>query len=85
MILHNKRKTKTLIRLHRCECLSVLLFVCKPLKTGFLAKRPIVFLSLRIVFVLANRVDTDEMPHYNAAFHQGIHCMSKDPFRGFQY
>ena len=26
----------------------------------------------------------DEMQHY-AAFHQGLHCLSKNPFRGFQY
>ena len=31
------------------------------------------FLSLKIVFVLTNSVDTDEMPH-NAAFHLGLSC-----------
>ena len=36
----------------------------------------IVFLSLMIVFVLANSVDPDEMPHY-AAFHLGLHCLPK--------
>ena len=40
-------------------------------------------LSLRIVFTLANIVDPDEMPPY-AAFHLGLHCMAKYPFRGFQ-
>ena len=43
-----------------------------------------VFLSLRIVFTLTNSVDPDEMPHY-AAFHLGLHCLSKYPFRGLQY
>ena len=40
----------------------------------------IVFHSLKIVFVLANSVDLDEMPHY-AAFHLGLHCLSKYAFR----
>ena len=34
----------------------------------------ILFLSLKIVFVLANSVDPDEMPHSNA-FHLGLHCL----------
>ena len=34
----------------------------------------IVFLSLKIVFVLANSEDPDEMPHSNA-FHFGLHCL----------
>ena len=34
-----------------------------------------VFLSLKIVFKLANSADPDEMPHY-AAFHLGFHCKS---------
>ena len=37
---------------------------------------------LKIVIVLANSVDTDEMQH-GAAFHQGLHCLPKYPFRGF--
>ena len=32
------------------------------------------FLSLTIVFVLANSVDPDEMLQY-AAFHLGLHCL----------
>ena len=36
----------------------------------------IVFLSLKISFVLVNSVDPDEMMHY-AAFHLGLHCLSK--------
>ena len=41
------------------------------------------FLSLKIVFVLANSTDPDEMLHY-AAFHLGLHCLQKYPYRGFQ-
>ena len=43
-----------------------------------------IFLSLKVVFVLANSVDTDKMKQY-AAFHRDIHCLSKYPFKGFQY
>ena len=39
--------------------------------TGCNFKKKIVFLSLKTVFVLANSVDPDEMPH-NAAFHLGL-------------
>ena len=35
-----------------------------------------IFLSLKIVLILANSVDTDEMQHY-AAFHLGLHCLPK--------
>ena len=31
---------------------------------------------------LANSADPDEMPHY-AAFHLGLHRLSKYPFKGF--
>ena len=37
---------------------------------------PVAFLTLKIVFVLANSADPDEMPHY-AAFHQDPHCLLK--------
>ena len=30
-----------------------------------------------------NSVDPDEMPH-KAAFHLGLHCFPKYPFRGFR-
>ena len=43
-----------------------------------------VFLSLKFVVILANSADPDEMQHY-AAFHLGIHCLAKYPFRDFQY
>ena len=39
----------------------------------------IVFLSLKIDFVLANSADPDEMPQF-VAFHLGLHCFPKDPF-----
>ena len=42
------------------------------------------FLSLKIVFVLRNSVDPDEMLH-NAAFHLGFHCLQKYTFRSHQY
>ena len=41
------------------------------------------FLS-KMVLVHANSVDPDEMLHNNAAFHLGLHCLPKYPFRGFQ-
>ena len=43
----------------------------------------IVFLSLKIHFVLAKSVDPDWMLHY-VAVHLGIHCLPMYPFRGFQ-
>ena len=42
------------------------------------------FLSLNIVLVLTNSADPDEMQH-SAAFHLGLHCLQKYPFRGFLY
>ena len=43
----------------------------------------IVFLSLKISFVLANSADPNEMPH-NAAFHLGHQCLPKYRLRGFR-
>ena len=37
--------------------------------------------SLKIFFVFANSVDADEMPHHDAAFHLGLHCLPKYVFR----
>ena len=42
------------------------------------------YLSLEVVLILAKSADPDEMQHY-AAFHLGLHCLPKHPFRGFQY
>ena len=36
----------------------------------------VVIQSLKIVFILANSVDPDEMP-YSVAFHLGLHCLAK--------
>ena len=36
----------------------------------------IIFISLKIDFVLANSAEPDEMPHY-AAFHLGLYCLPK--------
>ena len=44
----------------------------------------IVFISMKMDFVLANSVDPDEMLHYTA-FHQGLHCLPTYLFRGFRY
>ena len=41
-------------------------------------------ISLKIVFALANSVDTDEMQHY-VAFHRGLHCLPKYAFRSHWY
>ena len=38
------------------------------------------FLSLKIVFVLANSVDSDKMLH-NVAFHLSLHSVAKYVFR----
>ena len=43
-----------------------------------------VFLSVRVVLILANSADPDQMQHY-AAFHLGLHCLPKYLFSGFQY
>ena len=42
------------------------------------------FQSLKIILMRANSADPDEMQRY-AAFHLGLHCLLKYPFRGFQY
>ena len=44
----------------------------------------IAFLSLKISFVLANSVETDEMPCY-MAFHQCRHCLPKYSIRGYNF
>ena len=41
-------------------------------------------MALEIKFVLANSDDPDEILHI-AAFHLGLHCLPKYPFRGFQF
>ena len=42
----------------------------------------IIFISLKIDFVLANSAEPDEMPHH-AAFHLGLYCLPKYLFRVF--
>ena len=42
------------------------------------------FLSLKVVLILENSGDPDEMQHY-AAFHLSHHCLLKYKFRFFQY
>ena len=48
--------------------------------TGYNFQKNIVFLSLKIDFVLTNIGDPDETPP-NGAFHLGLHCLPKYPFR----
>ena len=43
-----------------------------------------VFLSLKVVLILANSADSDEMQHC-AAFNLGLHCFLKHLFMDFQY
>ena len=43
-----------------------------------------IYLFPKIVLIIANSVDTNEMQHY-AAFHLGLHYLPNYPFRGFQY
>ena len=38
---------------------------------------------MKIVLILAKSADLYEMQH-NVAFHLGLHCLPKYPFRGFQ-
>ena len=51
--------------------------------TGYNFQTNIIFLSLKIKFVLANSADPDEMSHY-VAFYLCLHWLPKYPFRGFQ-
>ena len=46
-----------------------------------ISKTIIIFLSLKINFVLPNSADPDKMLHY-VAFHLGLHC-AKVPFMRF--
>ena len=43
-----------------------------------------VFLSLKVVLIVENSADPDEMQHYTA-FHMGLHRLPKYSFRGLQY
>ena len=43
-----------------------------------------VFQALKVVLMLANSANPDEMQHH-AAFHLGLHCLPVLPFRGFQF
>ena len=40
------------------------------------------FFHLKIFVTFTNSVESDEMPHH-AAFHLGLHCLCKVPFKGF--
>ena len=43
----------------------------------------VVFLCLKVILILANSADPDEMQHY-AAIHLGLQCLLNYPFGGFQ-
>ena len=84
---------------HKCTSLTLCILMDFPIHIATICLRlPIVYfkrsqvefwnyevlLSLKVVFILANTADPDEMQH-NAAFHLGLHCLLKYQFRGFQY
>ena len=84
---------------HKCTSLTLCILMDFPIHIATVNKGlPIVFfkglqveflnndvlLSLKVVLILANRADPDEMQHY-AAFHLGFHCLPKYQFRSFQY
>ena len=52
--------------------------------TGYNFQIKSVFLTLNIIFALANSADPDEMSHY-AAFRLGLHYLPKDAFRSHWY
>ena len=70
---HKHVATYTKVRMFHCVYCWV---------TGYNFQKHIVFISLKIDFVFAKSADPDEMQH-NAAFHLGLHCLRKYPFRGF--
>ena len=43
-----------------------------------------IFQSLQVALIFANSADSDVM-HVNAAFRLGLHCLSENPIRVFQY
>ena len=43
-----------------------------------------VFMFLKVVLILENSADPDEMQHY-AAIHLGLHCLPTYPFRGSKF
>ena len=52
--------------------------VCFKIKGSFFLNYDDVFLSLKVIVIVANSVNPDEMQHY-AAFHLGLHCLPKYP------
>ena len=42
-----------------------------------------VFLSLKVLLIIANSADPGEMQH-NAAFYMGLQCLPMYPFRSFE-
>ena len=58
--------------------------LCTLRDLGYIFLNYDVFLSLKIVLILENSADPDEMQQY-AAFRLGLHCLPKYLLRGFQY
>ena len=52
--------------------------------TGCNFNKIIVFLSLKIVFVLANSIDPGKIPH-DVPFIQGLNCLHKYEYRSHLY
>ena len=50
---------------------------------GYNFPKKVLYLYLRLDFVLANSANPDEMQHY-AVFHLGLRCLQKYLFRCFQ-
>ena len=51
---------------------------CMDLSILYLMGHINIFLYVKIVFIIANSADRDEMTHY-VAFHLGLHCLPKYP------
>ena len=59
------------------------MYVLKGQKLLFHPKNVVFLSESNFVFKLANSADPDEMPRF-AAFHLGLHCLQKYPFKGFK-
>ena len=61
-----------------------LLIVNTKVSLVVISKKKIVFLSLKIVFVLANSIDPGKIPH-DVPFIQGLNCLHKYEYRSHLY
>ena len=51
-------------------------------RSQVIISRKNVKVALKVVLILTNSVDPDEIPHH-VAYHLALHCLTKYPFRGF--